>query len=200
MKIIIIVICIAFLSLSCQAVKSATIEKNVEQSALLKSIIGEGFVIGDNEVSYQHLPEMRAVLSSGSNETPQKVNAQLSASGAQVIDTKGDYILFKIPLINSELFKGVGDSTNYSVVLNTLTNDFGILTGVQVVVVTDIAQTDSIAIDYGIEILKQFSHLRTVLFKVSPGVDITKLTAQLKADSRVDNAYPEIIEHLLEPL
>ena len=161
---------------------------------------GGSLLIGDNEVSYQLLPEIRAVLRSSSTETLQEVNSQLKNSGAQVIETKGNYVLFKTPVLQSELMQGLGDSTTYAAVLNTRTNNFGILTGVQVVTLRDIADAAVIASDYGIEVVKQYPHLRTVFFRVSPGIDIANLTTELKADIRVEYAYPEIIENLQQPL
>jgi len=200
MKIIIIVLCLAFASLSSQAVNSAKMDENSERATILEGLLVGSTLIGDNEVSYQHLPEMRAVLGSSSNETAQKINSQLKDSGAQVVETKGNYVLFKTPLLQPALMKGLGDSTNYAVVLNTRTNNFGILTGVQVVALKDIADSAVIASDYGIEIIKQYPHLRTVFFRVSPGIDIANLTTELKADIRVEYAYPEIIENLQQPL
>ena len=200
MNVRIIVLCFAFVSLPGQAVNSAKMDKNVERSSMIESMTGGSLLIGDNEVSYQLLPEIRAVLRSSSTETLQEVNSQLKNSGAQVIETKGNYVLFKTPVLQSELMQGLGDSTTYAAVLNTRTNNFGILTGVQVVTLRDIADAAVIASDYGIEVVKQYPHLRTVFFRVSPGIDIANLTTELKADIRVEYAYPEIIENLLEPL
>jgi hypothetical protein len=200
MDIRIIVLCFALVSSLGQAQESSKVDGNTRRAAMLETMPKGKILIGDNEESYQHLPEMRAVLSASLAETPQQVVAQLGASGAQVIETKGKYVLFRIPLTQPALLQGFGDSTNYAVVLNTRTKNFGVLTGVQVVVPRDMADATAIANDFGMDIVREFSHLRTVFYRVSPGIDIADLTAELQADPRIEKAHPEIIEYLHEPL
>ena len=195
-----VILGLALLSLPSQASNlTKTLEKSDRDTMIEDLLLGDA-LIGDNEVSYQHLPEMRAVLRSSPTETLQKVNSQLESSGAQVVETKGNFVLFKTSPLQPLLMKGLGDSTNYAVVLNTRTNNFGILTGRQAVALRDIADAAVIASDYGIEIVKQYPHLRTVFFRVSPSIDIANLTTELNADVRVEYAYPEIIEDLAQPL
>ena len=200
MNIRIIVLCLAFASSPGQAQESSRVDEDTRRAAMLETLLKGKYLIGDNEESYQHLPEMRAVLSTSLAETPQQVAARLEVSGAQVVETKGKYVLFRIPLMQPALLQGFGGSTNYAVVLNTRTKNFGVLTGVQVVVPRDMADAAVIANDFGMEIVREFSHLRTVFYRVSPGIDIADLTAELQADHRIESAYPEIIEYLIEPL
>jgi hypothetical protein len=200
MNIRIIVLCLAFASSLGHAQEPPKLDEKSERAAMLKTMLKGKFLIGDNEESYQHLPEMRAVLSTSLAETPQQVVTQLGVSGAQVVETKGKYVLFRKPLVQPALLQGFGDSTDYAVVLNTRTKNFGVLTGVQVVVPRDMADATAIANDFGMDIVREFSHLRTVFYRVSPGIDIADLTAELQADPRIEKAHPEIIEYLHEPL
>ena len=201
MNIRIIVLCLAFASSLGHAQESRKVDSDAEQrDAMLETLLKGKYLIGDNEESYQHLPEMRAVLSTSLAETSQQVAARLEASGAQVVEIKGRYVLFHIPLMQPALLQGFGGSTNYAVVLNMRTKNFGVLTGVQVVVPRDMTDAAAIANNFGMEIVREYSHLRTVFYQVSPGIDIADLTAELQADYRIENAYPEIIEHLHEPL
>ena len=200
MKFRIIILCLAFTSLPSQGGNFVEMGEKSDRTTLIESLLVGDALTGDNEVSYQHLPEMRAVLRSSPTETLQKVNSQLESSGAQVVETKGNFVLFKTSPLQPLLMKGLGDSTNYAVVLNTRTNNFGILTGRQAVALRDIADAAVIASDYGIEIVKQYPHLRMVFFQVSSSIDIANLTTELNADARVEYAYPEIIENLAQPL
>ena len=196
----IILLCFVFLSMHSQAVNSAEMDNDAERTLMIESLLEGSILIGDNEVSYQHVPEIRAVLSTNSNETLQQINSKLNESGAQVVETKGNYVLLRVPLMQAASLRSLGNSINYAVVLNKQNNNFGILTGIQVVVLRDIADTVMVASDYGMKMIKQFPHLRTVFFQVSPGIDLVNLTTELKTDLRIENTYPEILEHLFEPL
>ena len=200
MNIRILILCFAFVSLPNIARNFSEIDGTLGRANMLKDLLLGGLLIGDNEESYQHLPEIRAVLRSSPNETLQQINSQLKGSGAQVVETKGSFVVFKTSLQQPVLMRGLRDSTNYEVVLNTKTNNFGILTGRQAVALKDIAYATVIANDYGMEIIKQYPNLRTAFYRVSSNINIVSLTTELKADIRVEYTYPEIIEHLAQPL
>lgn len=196
MNIRIILLCIAFLSIPSQVVNSADDERTV----MIENLVKGDLLVGDNEVIYQHLPELRAELNARPSASPQQVNSILVESGVELIETKGKYVLFKIPALQPALLRGRGKSKSYAVVLNKRTKEFGILTGLQIVTLLDMANAKKIANDYGIGIVTEFSHLRTVFFQIGLGTNIANLTNKLKLDPRVENTYPEIIEHFVMPL
>jgi len=169
-----------------------------ERAAMLETMQRGKDIRGDSE-SYQHLPELRAVERTGLDETPQQALQRLGASGAQVIETKGKLVLFRVPQGKRALLEGFGDSTLYPAVLNTQTKNLGVLTGMQVVKPRNMADAAAIASSYGLETVKEFPHLRTVFYRVKANMDIADVAAGLQADPRVESAYPEIVEHVHVP-
>ena len=79
------------------------------------------------------------------------------------------------------------------------TKNLGVLTGMQVVKPKNMADAAAIAGSHGLETVKAFPHLRTVFYRVKTTNDIADVAAGLQADLRVENAYPEIVEHVHIP-
>ena len=166
-----------------------------EHTAILETMQRGKDIRGDRE-SYQHLPELRAVERTGSDETPQQTVQRFGAGGSQVVETKGRLVLFRVPQGKPALLEGSGDSALYPVVLNMRTKNLGVLTGMQVVKPKNMADAAAIASSYGLETVKEFPQLRTVFYRAKTTIDIADVVAGLQADPRVENAYPEIMEHI----
>jgi hypothetical protein len=95
--------------------------------------------------------------------------------------------------------EGIEGSAVYPVVLNTRTGTFGVLTGTLVVKPKRLADAAAIANSHGLEKGKEYPHLQTVFYSAKAGTDIADAAAALQADTRIESAYPEIIEYVRVP-
>ena len=168
-----------------------------DRAAFLRTLQrGKSISVGREQ--YQHLPEVLAV--EGKNgEAPQQALATVGAGSAQVVETKGKLVLYRAAQAKAALVERVGGSTVYPTVLNLRTGTLGVLTGTLVVKPRSLADAAHLAKEYDLLTVHEFAHLRSVFYRAKPGADIADLAAALQSDPRVENAYPEIIEHLRRP-
>lgn len=178
--------------------KQATTVVAAERAAMLETL-QRGKEIGGYREHYRFLPEVRAVEHRTSAETPRQAFARIGESGAQLMETKGRLVLFRSAQQKAASVEGVGGSAVYPVVLNTRTGTFGVLTGILVVKPKSMADAAVIASSHGLEKGKEYPHLQTVFYRVKANTDIADAAAALQADPRVENAYPEIFEHVRLP-
>lgn len=202
MNIRIFVLCLIFVALpgfaqepSKPAVKAAA----AERAALLETL-QRGKQIEGSRGQYRHLPEVLAVEQRATDGTPQQALARLGASGGQLLETKGKLVLFRSAQQKPASVEGAGGSAVYPTVLNTRTGTLGVLTGTLVVKPRRMADAAAIASSHGLEKTKEYPQMQTVFYRVKSNVDIADAAAALQADSRVETAYPEIIEHLRLPM
>jgi hypothetical protein len=83
--------------------------------------------------------------------------------------------------------------------LNTRTGATGVLTGTLVVKPKNMSDAARLASNYGLETIREYPHLQTVLYRVRPNIDIADIVGTLQSDQRVENAYPEITVHEASP-
>jgi hypothetical protein len=169
-----------------------------EPSAMLQTL-QRGKEIRAGTERYQHLPEVLAVERKNSAQTPQEAVALAKAGAADVIETKGRLVLYRAGGANAALVQRVGGSNVYPTVVNSRTGTLGVLTGTLIVKPKSMTDADSIAASHGLEKTKAYPQLQAVFYRAKPDVDIVDVSAALQADSRVDSAYPEIIEHVRMP-
>lgn len=149
--------------------------------------------------TYQLLPEVFATMRTG-NDT-EKALSQVGASSDAVIETKGNFVLFRstaqrtVPYVS----RASASSAMHPTVINTRTKTIGILMGTIIVKPKQMRDVSAIAATHGLEVVREFAHLRAVVFKVRDNADIFTISAALAADGRVETAYPEIFEHAQVP-
>ena len=168
-----------------------------ERAAFVQTL-QRGKQITAGREQYQHLPEVLAVEGK-QDETPLQTLAPVGAGSAQVVETKGKLVLYRAAQAKAALVERVGGSTVYPTVLNLRTGTLGVLTGTLVVKPKSLDDAANIAKQYDLQTVHEFAHLRTVFYRAKAGVDIADLAAALQSDSRVESAYPEIIEHVRRP-
>jgi hypothetical protein len=166
-----------------------------ERAAMLDTL-QQGKSLTSGREQYRHLPEVLAVAR-GAKETPQEAIARIG--GGQLLETKGRLVLFRSTQQKAAFVDGAGGSAVYPTVLNVRTGTLGVLTGTLVVKPKSMADAAAIAGSHGLEKVKEYPHLQTVFYRVKFNVDIADAAAALQADARVENAYPEIIEHVQLP-
>ena len=83
--------------------------------------------------------------------------------------------------------------------MNPRTGGIGIVPGTLNVKLKNNANAAALAADYGLEVVREFAHLKTVFYRVKTGQDVLTAAASLSADARVEQAEVEVIEHLNVP-
>ena len=187
----------ASLAFAQESPKPATV-KAAERAAMLQTLQrGKQITVGREQ--YQHLPEVFAAERKG-NQTEQHALDAVGAGAAEVLETKGRLVLYRGSAAKSALVARVGASNVYPTVVNVRTGTLGVLTGTLVVKPKRFSDAASIAGQHGLETVKEFAHIGTVFYRAKANADIADLAAALQADPRVENAYPEIIEHVRRPM
>ena len=195
----IIALCLALASVSALAQEPRDPARAAAERAAMVEALQRGKEIRVGEERYQHLLEVLAVERKSSAQTPQDALSLAKAGGAQVIETKGRLVLYRAGGANAALVRHAGESVIYPTVVNSRTGALGVLTGTLVVKPKSMGDADAIAAGHGLEKTKAYPKLQTVFYRAKPKVDIADVSAALQADSRVESAYPEIIEHVRTP-
>jgi hypothetical protein len=181
-----------------QELRQAAKTKAAERAAMLETLQKGKRIKGSRE-QYRLLPEVHAVEHRTSAETPQQALARIGESGAQVLETKGRLVLFRSARPKLALAERVAGTTVYSTVVNVRTGTLGVLTGTLVTKPRSMSDAAAIANSHGLEKGKEYPHLQTVFYRVKADADIADVAEALQADSRVESAYPEIVEHVRSP-
>jgi len=199
MNIRIIALCLALASASAPAQEPRNPTPAVAERAAMLETLQRGKEIRVRGERYRHLPEVLAVERAGSAQSPQEALSLAKAGAAQVLETKGRFVLYRAGGANTAVVQRVGGATVYPTVVNSRTGTLGVLTGTLIVKPKSMASADAIAAGHGLEKTKTYPQLQTVFYRAKPGVDIADVSAALQADSRIESAYPEIIEHVRVP-
>jgi len=178
--------------------QEAVMPTRAERAAIVETLQRGKQITVRNE-RYELLPEVLAVERKSREEPPGETLAPLGAGAAQIIETKGKLVLFRSVPKEGAYVEQIGRTTVYPAVLNSRSRAFGVLTGTVVVKPANMADAAGIANRYGLASVKEYPHLGTVLYRVKANVDIVDLVAVLRADPRIESAYPEIIEHVRVP-
>ena len=168
-----------------------------ERAAMLQTF-ERGKPLKGSREQYQHLPQVFAVALANSSETPEQAIAR-TENGAQLVEIKGRLVLFRSAQVKPALVEHAGTASVYPTVVNTRTGTLGVLTGALVVKPKNLAEADAIANSHGLETAKAYPHLPTVFYSAKAGTDIADAAAALQADTRIESAYPEIIEYVRVP-
>jgi len=173
-------------------------EQAKERTAFLLSL-DRGKLITANMQQYQHLPGVLAIERKDLQETPEEAVSRGGAAGAQIVETKRRLVLYRDGQRRPAWIERKAGISTYPTVLNTRTGTMGVLTGTLVVKPKNMSDAASVASSYGLEIIRAFPHLQTVFYRVRPNTDIADVVGTIQLDQRLENAYPEIVEHEAAP-
>lgn len=201
MNIRIFALCLSFVALPGLAQESSkpAVEAAAAERAAMLETLQRGKQIKGSRGQYRHLPGVLAVEQKATDETPQQALDRLGASVGQLVETKGKLVLFRTAQQKPASVEGLGGSAVYPTVLNTRTGTLGVLTGTLIAKPKSMSDAAAIANSHGLEKGKEYPHLQTVFYRVKSNIDIADVAAALQADTRVETAYPEIIEHVRLP-
>jgi hypothetical protein len=173
-------------------------EHVAERTAFLQSL-DRGKLITANTQQYQHLAGVVAIERKNLEETPEEAVSRGGAAGAQIVETKRHLVLYRDGQKRPAWVERKAGITTYPTVLNTRTGATGVLTGTLVVKPKNMSDAARLASNYGLETIREYPHLQTVLYRVRPNIDIADIVGTLQSDQRVENAYPEITVHEASP-
>lgn len=148
---------------------------------------------------YQRLPEVRALARASRNEPPAQALARVGAAAGNLIETKGHFVLYRAGAQATAQLETANGETLYPAALNTGTGGIGILPGTLIVQPKNLAQSEALATDHGLELVRAYPHLKTAFYRVKPGQNLLAAATSLKADARVLSAEVEVIEHIRTP-
>ena len=164
----------------------------------------KGSTFSSAKESYVFLPELYSVKSRGKKDTAanKSIETLQSATSADFVQQKGMFQIYKSGGVVSEN-KLTSDSatslTLYPVVLNQRTNQLGVVPGNIIVKMDDTSEAQLVSAEYGIQLKKQYAHLKTAIFNVEDGQDILEIYQHLQKDSRIQQVSIEVLENLNEP-
>lgn len=194
-RLIALLIALVALSVPAQAADKAATAAVAERAALMQTL-KRGQALTSNHQQYQVLPGVRAVASLA-QESPQQTLTRVG--GAQLIETKGVFVVFTTAQQSAPGIALVNGATFYPTVFNPRTQGVGILPGTINVKLKNMANAAAVASGHGLEMVREFAHLQTVFYRVQPGQDVVAAAGALSADSRVTSAEAEVIENMAVP-
>jgi hypothetical protein len=152
--------------------------------------------------SYVVLPELRAVQAASLTEATPDVLSRVGIPGAPVLERKGVHVLVRQPApgLQHAALAALPGGVSRPVVLNTRTNQLGIVLGTLIVKLRNPADSDALGEAHGVTIVARFDHLATTVYAVRAGADVAAAARALQADPRVEAADVEVLERVARPL
>lgn len=193
MNMSLITLLIAFAALPIQV--QAADKTAVAQTALVQTA-AKGSTMTSNKEQYQVLTGMRAAESRG-QEAPQQTLSRIG--GGKLVETKGAFVVFTATPQKTASVASTNGATTYPTVLNTRTQNIGILPGTLSVKLKNMADSSAVAASHGLDVVRVFAQLGYAYYRVKPGQDVLAAAASLSADTRVSSAEAEVIEHAQVP-
>ena len=161
---------------------------------------GDKFFSGREQ--YTILPELFSVIQrSGGNKNENNSLTQNLSASSNFLKKKGNFAIYKSAKnggVTSLTSQSVITKHQYPVVLNSRTNNLGIVTGKIKVKLDNYDDLLNIAADFNLKIADSFRHLNLVFFEVKNDQDIIQQGLDLASDTRIKSANIEVLEHILE--
>ena len=195
MKQIILLLILVNISLNGMAMEYKANENKSEVSTLLAShAIGEGFRAGHE--TYKIIPAGQVKLISNTNTRSSRAttmgatvwSAQLGGFDLSIQDTGA------VRSASSGL-----PTSKYLLAYNPRTNKPAIVTGQIIVRLNNGAKSTDIAKEFGLTLVADYPHINAAFYEIDWPDELMMKVSLLKSDSRVVDAYIEVIENLSSP-
>ena len=195
MKQMILLLALVIISLNGMAMEHKENENKSEVSALLAShAIGEGFRAGHE--TYKIIPTGQVKLISSTNARSSRAtsigstvwSAQLGRFDMSIQDT---------PAVRSAS-SGLPTS-RYLLAYNPRTNKPAIVTGQIIVRLNNGAKSADIAKEFGLTLVADYPHINAAFYEIDWPDELMTKVSLLKSDSKIADAYLEVIENLASP-
>jgi hypothetical protein len=166
-----------------------------KRNALLETlVVGQEFKV--NQQTYQLLPEIFAVERAHPRVETQQALDQVGVSAASLVETKGNFVVYRGSQSRTTASATQqGPVSVFPTVINKRTKVIGVLQGTLVVKPKQMTDAASIGSAYGLDVVKEFPQIQTVIYRVQRNLDVITVFGAVSADPRVASAYPEILEH-----
>jgi hypothetical protein len=179
--------------------KDAALRAAQQRKGFVKSLTkGKPFKSGGQK--YQFVGGVRAVVR-GSHETTQQALAKAEAAPGDLVETKGNHLLFRQASAAAPLAAqaSVNQTATLPVVVNTRTGNLGVALGTLTTRLKDASEAEAVARDHGLQLMLSAAHLSTAFYQVPPGRDLQAVVAALARDGRVISAKIDVKEHFDQP-
>jgi len=195
MKQMILLLVLMMISLNSMAMEHKENENKSEVSALLAShAIGESFRAGHE--TYKIIPTGQVKLISSTNARSSRAtsigstvwSAQLGRFDMSIQDTGA------VRSASSGL-----PTSRYLLAYNPRTNKPAIVTGQIIVRLNNGAKSADIAKEFGLTLVADYPHINAAFYELEWPDELMTKVGLLKSDSRVVDAYLEVIENLASP-
>lgn len=195
MKQMILLLVLMMISLNSMAMEHKENENKSEVSALLAShAIGESFRAGHE--TYKIIPTGHVKLISSTNARSSRV----TSTGATVWSAQLGRFDLSIQDTGAVRSASSGLPTSrYLLAYNPRTNKPAIVTGQIIVRLNNGAKSADIAKEFGLTLVADYPHINTAFYELAWSDELMTKVGLLKSDSRVVDAYLEVIENLVSP-
>lgn len=194
MKLSTMAVCLLMSCGTACADKSSILEHASQSGTAENLTVGREFAV--NRQTYQLLPEIFAVKRSDAKDDPREALMRIGVDATSLVDAKRSYIVFRAnqPSPRAAMTQA-GTATVFPTVINKRTKAIGVLQGTLIVKLKQMADADSIGSTHGLQLVKQYPQIQTVVYRVPTGVDLIASVEAVASDGRVASAYPDILEH-----
>jgi len=177
---------------------------NSQEYSISYSDLQKGASFVSNRESFVFLPELYSLINRKKNKV--RVTSNIAKiqneKSATLFQKKGGFGIYKTGAGVENQFmtaQSVLNLTLYPVVLNTRTNQLGIVVGNISVILIDMNDAETIASELDLNVKKKYDHLKTVYFKIREGQDIISLHQSLINDTRIKSASIKVLENFNVP-
>ena len=195
MKQMILLLVFVIISLNCMAMEDKENENKSEVSALLASrAVGEGFRAGHE--TYKIIPTGQVKLISSTNSR----SSRSTSMGATIWSAQLGGFDLSIQDTGAVRSGSSGlPTSSYLLAYNPRTNKPAIVTGQIIVRLNNGAKSADIAKEFGLTLVADYPHINAAFYEFDWPDELMTKVGLLKSDSRVVDAYLEVIENLASP-
>ncbi len=165
--------------------------------------LAHGQRVTSRGVHYTLLPEVRAVRMARHSGDPQSTLSSIGEAGAEVLESKGGFLLFKTkPAMPTEAAAKLAlpnGRASYPVAFDRRTGELGIVSGALRVTLRKMDGAPGLAGDFGVRLHRRYDRIKFAIFQAGPGQDIIAVAKKLAADPRVESADVEILTYFNVP-
>ena len=195
MKQMILLLVFVIISLNCMAMEDKENENKSEVSALLAShAVGESFRAGHE--TYKIIPTGQVKLISSTNSR----SSRSTSMGATIWSAQLGGFDLSIQDTGAVRSGSSGlPTSSYLLAYNPRTNKPAIVTGQIIVRLNNGAKSADIAKEFGLTLVADYPHINAAFYEFDWPDELMTKVGLLRSDSRVVDAYLEVIENLASP-
>lgn len=183
------------------AAQSLPLPSRTESARPDFSSFAKGAAFTSRGESYVVLTEVRAVQAASLSEATPDALSRVGIPGAAVLERRGVHVLVRQPAsgLRQAALAALPGGVSLPVVLNTRSNQLGIVLGTLLVKLRDPADSAALGQAHGLDLVARFDHLSLTVYAARAGADVAAAARELQADPRVVAADVEVLERIAVP-